>query len=54
LELLLDYVLIYRIVLIFMIGLISSCQVFHMLWVDFRQKFTCTLEKSSEYLKDDI
>jgi len=41
---LLDHILIYTIVLIFMIGLISFYQVFGLLWVDFWSKFTCTLE----------
>jgi len=41
---LLDHVLIYTIVLIFMIGLTSFCQVLGLLWVDFWPKFACTLE----------
>jgi len=41
---LLDYVLIYRIVFIFVIGLISFYQVPLMLLVNFWPKFTCTLE----------
>jgi len=43
-EVLLDHVLIFPVVLIFMISLTSFCQVFGLLWVNFWPKFTRNLE----------
>jgi len=50
----LDYILIYRIVLMFMIGLISFYQVIVLLWVDFWQSLLAHLKQSGEKLKGDI
>jgi len=43
-KVLLDHILIYIVVLIFMIGVISFCQVLGLLLVEFWMKFACTHE----------